>query len=296
MSNGLYDNYVRMIGQPDWPAEQRRRRLRIDEGVVNIGSEVKTLSDSEGQARGMPDSDTTGRRGAQAAVKSAADVAEALRRQIQDGLLPPGEWLREARLCSEFGVGRSIARTALRTLADDGLVHIEENRGAYVAATTVQEVFDLYEVRAALYGAAARFACVRADPRFMAETLRLIDGLLADSERGESPEELIRQSEAIFSRLASVSSPDAQRMIESIRRKTRWHYSYVGLAESSGPFEHWRVVRAGLAARDSAMASEGARNILYYMQNEAMRLMISRGYGLQPAPDVRPARARRTSS
>jgi DNA-binding GntR family transcriptional regulator len=218
-----------------------------------------------------------------AAPPTAATVADALRRQIQDGLLPPGEWLREARVCGEFGVGRSIARSALRTLADDGLAVIEENRGAYVAATTVQEVFDLYEVRAALYGLAARFACIRATPKHMAETLVLADELLAASRRGESAVELIHQSEVIFSRLASTASPDAQKMIEAIRRKTRWHYSYVSLAESTdgGPFPHWEVVREGLASRDGAMASEGARNIIYYMQNEAMRLMISRGHGLQ---------------
>jgi DNA-binding GntR family transcriptional regulator len=223
---------------------------------------------------------------------NAASVAASLRRQIQDGLLSPSDWLREARICDEFGVGRSIARTALRMLAEDGLVVIEEHRGAYVASTTVQEVFDLYELRAALYGVAARFACIRASPRHMTETLNLVDALLAAAMRGESAEELIHQSEVIFSRLASVASLDAQRMIESIRRKTRWHYSYVSLAESTdgGVWEHWRTVRAGLAARDGGLASEGARNILYYMQNEAMRLMISRGYGLQDAPKIRPTR------
>lgn len=233
--------------------------------------------------------------------RTAADVADALRRQIQDGLLPPGEWLREIRICTEFGVGRSIARTALRELADDGLVNIEENRGAFVAATTVQEVFDLYEVRAALYGLAARFACIRATPHHLKETLKLVDALLEASERGGPAEDLIHQSEVIFSRLASVSSLDAQRMIEAIRRKTRWHYSYVSLALSTdgGPFDHWRVVRAGLAERDGAKASEGARNILYYMQNEVMRLMISRGFGLQSAQAQgapRPARKRRASA
>mgnify|MGYP001548843978 CR=1 FL=1 len=80
-----------------------------------------------------------------------------------------------------------------------------------------------------------------------------------------------------------------------VRRKTRWHYSYVSLAESTdgAPFNHWLVVREGLAKRDGAVAAEGARNILYHMQNEAMRLMISRGHGLMPAEDTRPARARK---
>ncbi|HWU95662.1 MAG TPA: GntR family transcriptional regulator, partial [Sphingomonas sp.] len=43
----------------------------------------------------------------------ADDLAHALRLQIQKSELAPGEWLREARLCSEFGVGRSIVRRAL---------------------------------------------------------------------------------------------------------------------------------------------------------------------------------------
>lgn len=223
---------------------------------------------------------------------TAADVTDALRRQIQDGLIPPGEWLREIKICTEFDVGRSIARTALRTLADDGLVKIEQNRGAFVATTTVQEVFDLYEVRAGLYGIAARFACIRSDPRFMAETLRMIDQLFHDHESNAPAEVIIHRSEDIFSRLVSVSSPDAQRMIEAIRRKTRWHYSYAGLAEGAGhPFDHWRVLRAGLAARDSSMAAEGARNILYSIQNDVMRLMISRGHGLQA---IQPPEASRT--
>ncbi len=104
-------------------------------------------------------------------------------------------------------------------------------------------------------------------------------------ERGEAAEELIHQSETIFSRLASVSSLDAQKMIESIRRKTRWHYWAVTLVESTdgGPFGHWRVVRAGLAARDGAMASRAPCNILYYMQNEAMRLMIPARAAMAPS-------------
>lgn len=225
-------------------------------------------------------------------LKTAEHVAADLRRKIQDGILSPGEWLREMPICEEYGVGRSITRSALRELAEDGLIHIEEKRGGYVAATTVQEVFDLYEARAALYGLAARFACIRSEPKFMAETLQLIDELFIDTEGGEtSPEDLIHQSEAIFSRLVSVSSRDAQRMIESIRRKTRWHYSYVSVAGNAvRPLEPWRVLRAGLAARDPAMAGEGARNILYHTQNEVMRLMISRGFGLNAmeAPPLPP--------
>jgi DNA-binding GntR family transcriptional regulator len=226
-----------------------------------------------------------GRRGrARSDSPTAADVTEQLRHQIQEGLWSPGEWLREARLCEEFKVGRTIVRRALRNLADDGLVVLEPNRGASVTVTTLQEVFDLYELRAGLYGVAARFACVRAPSALMAEILRLSDILIAGAEAREPAEQLIHQSEEIFSLMASAASLDAQRMIAAVRRKTRWHWSYVGLSESpywEGCFEHWRAMRDGLAARDSVRAAEGARNILYFMQNEVGRLMLSRGLGMQ---------------
>lgn len=288
MSTELFNNLLLIIGQNRFHVptiEQAFRFLDFDSNAKMAMQDTQPLR----LTLVMPD--------IFAPSSSTDPLVQALRRQIQDGLLSPGEWLREARLCNEFGVGRTIARKALRTLADDGLVVIEENRGAYVAATTVQEVFDLYETRAALYGLAARFACIRATPKHMAETLKLIDALLAAAESGAAAEALIHQSETIFSRLASTASADAQKMIESVRRKTRWHYSYVSLTESpGGPFDHWRVVREGLASRNAAVASEGARNILYYMQNEAMRLMISRGYGLLPTDEVKPARSRKASA
>jgi DNA-binding GntR family transcriptional regulator len=230
---------------------------------------------------------------------TAAEVAEQLRHQIQEGQWSPGEWLREGRLCEAFGVGRSIVRRALSELADDGLVVIEPNRGASVTVTSLQEVFDLYELRAGLYGVAARFACIRASQPLMAEILRKSDILIAGSEAHAPAEELIHQSEEIFSLMAGTASAEAQKMIAAVRRKTRWHWSYVGLAQSpywDGCFVHWRAMRAGLAARNPAQAAEGARGILYFMQTEVSRLMLSRGLGMQepspPAPRRRAGAAR----
>ncbi|WP_161965999.1 GntR family transcriptional regulator [Steroidobacter cummioxidans] len=211
---------------------------------------------------------------------TADDLAHALRHRIQKSELAPGEWLREARLCNEFGVGRSTVRRALRTLADDGLIELEENRGARVLAATAEEVFDLYEVRAALYGLAARFACLRASDAAIRHMLVNIDRLLSDAESGAPAEQIIEVSEAIFSAMAESASRDAQKMIESVRRKTRFHFSYVALALTAngpGPYEHWRRVRAALLTRDAAAASEAARDILYFMQGEVARIMLAHG-------------------
>jgi DNA-binding GntR family transcriptional regulator len=226
-------------------------------------------------------------------LPTADELAHALRHKIQKSELAPGEWLREARLCSEFGVGRSIVRRALRTLADDGLIELEENRGARVSATTAAEVFDLYEVRAALYGLAARFACLRGSDAAIRHMVVNIDRLLSDAATGAPAEQIIEVSEAIFSEMAEFASPDAQRMIESVRRKTRFHFSYVALALSSdgpGPYEHWRRVRAALLTRDADKASQSARDILYFMQGEVARIMLAHGSRVrEDAPVPAPA-------
>lgn len=234
-------------------------------------------------------------------AKGADDIAHALRLQIQGSELAPGEWLREARLCAEFGVGRSIVRRALGILADDGLIEIEENRGARVSATTVEEVFDLYETRAALYGLAARFACMRASDAAIRHMLVNIDRMLSDAASGVPAEQIIATSEEIFSEMAESASPDAQKMIESVRRKTRFHFSYVALALTAngpGPYAHWRSVRAALVARDADKASQAARDILYFMQGEVARIMLAHGSRVRedsPLPAAEPAIKRRAA-
>ncbi|WP_204310671.1 hypothetical protein, partial [Escherichia coli] len=84
-----------------------------------------------------------------------------------------------------------------------------------------------YEVRAALYGLAARFACQRASDAAIRRMLVNIDRLLSDAAAGVPGEQIIEVSEAIFSEMAESASLDAQKMIEGVRRKTRFHFSYV---------------------------------------------------------------------
>jgi DNA-binding GntR family transcriptional regulator len=236
---------------------------------------------------------------------TAHALAQILRIRIQKSELASGEWLREVRLCSEFGVGRSIVRRALRALADDGLIEIEENRGARVSATTVEEVFDLYEVRAALYGLAARFACLRGSDARIRSIQARIDRMLKDAANNRPAEQIIELSESIFSEMSECASADAQRMIEAVRRKTRFHFSYVALALNAtgpGPYQHWERVRVALSERDADKASQSARDILYFMQGEVARIMLSRGPRLiadaplprPPAPKRRPAAKRRS--
>ena len=61
-------------------------------------------------------------------------VSAALRNRITNREHPPGSILpSEKHLTEEFGVSRSVVREALRTLAEEGHIHIIPGRGSVVA-------------------------------------------------------------------------------------------------------------------------------------------------------------------
>jgi len=84
-----------------------------------------------------------------------------IRQWIVEGRLRPGDRLVEARLADELDLSRTPIREALRMLQSEGLVRIEPNRGSSVRALAIDEIADLYELRARLEAMAAELAAVR---------------------------------------------------------------------------------------------------------------------------------------
>ena len=113
-------------------------------------------------------------------------LAGALRRQILDGELEPGAWLRERELCEAYGVARHSLRAALRSLSAEGLVRIEPHRGAHVAQLGKEEIPWLYELRVALEVEAAHLALERGGGRLPVEVHEAL-ARLQDACHGEDP-------------------------------------------------------------------------------------------------------------
>jgi DNA-binding GntR family transcriptional regulator len=98
------------------------------------------------------------------AISSTVDaLAAALRPRILEGELEAGARLREQELSDDYGVARHTLRAALRTLAAEGLVKIEPNRGASVASLGAAELHDIADLRIALETEAARLALERGE-------------------------------------------------------------------------------------------------------------------------------------
>lgn len=96
-------------------------------------------------------------------------VPEMLRQAIVEMQLKPGDRLVERELMEWMGVSRATVREALRQLAAEGLVRTIPQKGAIVAAPTLKEAEELYEIRAMLEGRAARHFTERASDRELRE-------------------------------------------------------------------------------------------------------------------------------
>jgi len=86
----------------------------------------------------------------------SARVAKELEAAILSGQLKPRERLIEMDLISRFGGSRTVIREALKKLETKGLVRAVPYRGAMVADLTVEEIEEIYFVRAAMEKLAAR--------------------------------------------------------------------------------------------------------------------------------------------
>ncbi len=73
---------------------------------------------------------------------------EALRERILRGAFPDGEPLRQDAIAEELGVSRIPVREALRQLEAEGLVTFHPHRGAVVTTLSLDEITELFELRA----------------------------------------------------------------------------------------------------------------------------------------------------
>jgi len=116
---------------------------------------------------------TRGRAKRRAPQSQKTRVYQRLRGDILTLALKPGELVVENELARRFGVSKTPVREALALLEQDGLVSVLPRRGYLVTAVTAADVYEMFEVRAALEGTAAELAATR----MTAEDLERLEGL-----------------------------------------------------------------------------------------------------------------------
>ncbi|MGE0737194.1 MAG: GntR family transcriptional regulator [Alphaproteobacteria bacterium] len=106
-------------------------------------------------------------------MQTHAEIATTrIRDMILSGELAPGLRLQEVPLADALGISRTPVRTALNSLALQGLLHYRPKGGYEVRRFSLDELVEAYEVRSTLEGMACRLAAERGLPDDIADRLR----------------------------------------------------------------------------------------------------------------------------
>lgn len=103
---------------------------------------------------------------------------------IRTGRFKAGERLIPEDIAGEIGMSRMPVREAFRRLATEGLVLLRPNRGCMVAGLTVEEMYEVFEMRSVLEGLAVRLATPRLDTEAFHELERLLDRMVRSGAAG----------------------------------------------------------------------------------------------------------------
>lgn len=109
------------------------------------------------------------------------DAYGLLRDAIVTGRMRPGQPLVESRLANDLGMSRTPIREAIKRLEQEGLVQIVPYKGATVTTLSLDDVREIFELRAALEGWAARQAAGRIRPA----QVKTLEGLIRQMRQAE---------------------------------------------------------------------------------------------------------------
>jgi DNA-binding GntR family transcriptional regulator len=113
-------------------------------------------------------------------------IAEQLKQLIYAGEFKAGERLNEAALAVRMGTSRGPIREAIRILTGIGLVTAVMNRGVFVRQVSMREMLEIYDLRALVFGFAAERAAEHVTDADRRTFERLLDGMEAASQAGDS--------------------------------------------------------------------------------------------------------------
>lgn len=148
----------------------------------------------------LPDVLTQLRSGTPLTQSLPEQIAAQLSERIVSGGYTPGQRIMEQAIAEEFDVSRGPVREALRLLEKEGLVMILPRRGAQVTNPTIEEVNEIFDIRAMLNG--------------------LRDRLIAEGKQREQLVPVLEQEIARLVQTAAVPGPGDE-YIEIVLRLNR---------------------------------------------------------------------------
>ena len=183
-------------------------------------------------------------------------VAEMLKEEINNGNLKPGEkLLSEVELCDKYKVSRTTIRSAIHTLAVEGLIDTYQGKGSFVnkhiqLGSNSQQVFsnlsasriDMFEFRRMFEAESAALAAIRADE----QTVDMLKNSVMKMQMARTTKEAAEQDMDFHYIIAQATQnaimPEVFNTLRSAYSKM--FYENVKLRGNEGYKEHLQIISA----------------------------------------------------
>ncbi len=211
------------------------------------------------------------------AVTNADKTFFQLRSDIVEGDIPAGSKLSETELSTKYQVSRAVIREAINRLEACHLVERRANVGARVVSLTPDGLIQLYQVREALEGMAARLAAKNMSDEEIADLTALLDNHFQTVKDGNS---YYQEAGDLDFHYRIILGSKNQHLIEvlvnGIYHLIRMYRVQLGMAGPRGTTafdEHKHVVQA-IANRDEELAEMLMRRHILYSKNNIERKLL----------------------
>ncbi len=205
-------------------------------------------------------------------VKHSA--AETLRCEILEGRILPGQRIIEGKWATKLGVAQGSIREALNLLAAEGFVEKASGRSARVINLSEADIFQTYELRAAVEGLAARL--VTEHKTDLTDIDEIVHAMRDSFARGDFPGLIARDLEF---HLTLCQKSGNRVLYEHARRMLIPFFAFVSMRVFATP-ESAEAWKPGLAEHEQILTviRLGDPNVSEQYVVRAMRNFADAGY------------------
>lgn len=240
--------------------------------------EIAAIAEPAGQ---QPESSARLRR----AVRTLPEqIADDLGDAIARGELRDSDRLLEQDISAQYNVSRGPVREALRLLAQRGLVDFQPRRGAFVIGVRLDNIADLFNVRAHLMGLAAQYFAFMADDDAHTE----LKACIAELERAGADKTTNGASYPRFTRRVSevlagrCGNEMLSRVIEHQLKNSAWlalwrggRLDFVTLARRKSSAAAYVELGCAIEARNGAKAQALMQEIVFVARDNVMASLVA---------------------
>jgi DNA-binding GntR family transcriptional regulator len=198
-------------------------------------------------------------------AKTASELAyERLRQAIIDGEFEPGKRLTELSIAALFGISRTPIREAFFRLERDGLVRGTRGWGIEVVDPR-QELTDIYHIREALEGRAARLAAGRGSDEEIARIVALAQAS-ADTDPNDVDTRARLNEEFHLAVTAASHAERLQRLVGEYRElfASPRRLRQLTIEETRRAVDDHRLIADAIQRRDAEAAEAAVRLHLHH--------------------------------